>query len=90
MCREFDAVLAVSEEDRAALADAAGAATRAMRWSSRSRWMAMKSRQCSARPMRRNMLHIGTMYWPPNIDGITWFVEQVLPLHSRRAARQRV
>lgn len=26
-----------------------------------------------------HILHIGTMYWPPNIDGILWFIRQVYP-----------
>jgi glycosyltransferase involved in cell wall biosynthesis len=27
-----------------------------------------------------HIVHIGTMYWPPNIDGMMWFLENVLPL----------
>jgi glycosyltransferase involved in cell wall biosynthesis len=28
----------------------------------------------------RHILHIGTMYWPPNIDAVNWFVRHVYPL----------
>ena len=27
-----------------------------------------------------HILHLGTMYWPPNIDAVKWFVHQVYPL----------
>jgi glycosyltransferase involved in cell wall biosynthesis len=26
------------------------------------------------------ILHLGTMYWPPNVDGVLWFAREVLPL----------
>jgi glycosyltransferase involved in cell wall biosynthesis len=26
-----------------------------------------------------HILHIGTMYWPPNIDAVKWFVQRVYP-----------
>jgi glycosyltransferase involved in cell wall biosynthesis len=31
-------------------------------------------------PEAGHILHLGTMYWPPNIDAVQWFVEQVYPL----------
>ena len=36
------------------------------------------------RPVQRepeadHILHIGTMFWPPNIDGVNWFISEVLP-----------
>jgi len=78
MVRAFEAILAVSEEDRQALLDAAGV-----------------DREISVIPIaidtdevlpvaRRagvdHILHVGTMYWPPNIDGIWWFLREVYPL----------
>ncbi len=27
-----------------------------------------------------HILHIGTMFWPPNIDGVKWFISDVLPM----------
>lgn len=77
MCRRFDAVLAVTDEDRRALLDAANAPidigvipiaidTQAMQPVPRS-------------PEARDVLHIGTMYWPPNIEGVLWFARAVWP-----------
>lgn len=77
LCRRFDAVLAVTEEDRQALRAAAGALidvtvvpiaidTEALRPVSRA-------------PGARAVLHIGTMYWPPNIEGVLWFAREVWP-----------
>jgi glycosyltransferase involved in cell wall biosynthesis len=77
LVREFDGVLAVSDEDKAALLEAAG-----------------QPREITVIPIavdtdeipliRRgpqasHLLHIGTMYWPPNIDGMWWFVNEVYP-----------
>jgi hypothetical protein len=30
-------------------------------------------------PNADHILHIGTMYWPPNIDGILWFIRDIYP-----------
>jgi polysaccharide biosynthesis protein PslH len=30
------------------------------------------------------ILHLGTMFWPPNIHGVLWFVREVLPLIRER------
>jgi len=80
--REFDAVLAVSEEDKAALLEAAG-----------------RPRDITVIPIAvdtdeilpvtrcetaNHLLHIGTMYWPPNIDGMWWFIREVYPLIRAR------
>ena len=27
-----------------------------------------------------NVLHLGTMFWPPNIEGVLWFAREVWPL----------
>jgi polysaccharide biosynthesis protein PslH len=110
MVRAFDAVLAVSDEDRAALLGAAGgrrdvanggrsSATR-RRPSANERHAFANERStfavipiavdtdevtAVARPLGADhILHVGTMYWPPNIDGIRWFVEEALPLIRAR------
>ena len=31
-----------------------------------------------------HVLHIGTMYWPPNSEGVLWFLERVWPLIRAR------
>jgi polysaccharide biosynthesis protein PslH len=86
MVRAFDQVLAVSDEDAEALCDAAG-----VRRDVRVVPIAVDADE--VRPVERSMgadhiLHVGTMYWPPNIDGLTWFLDEVLPLI--RAQRQDV
>jgi glycosyltransferase involved in cell wall biosynthesis len=32
----------------------------------------------------KNILFVGGMHWPPNADGVTWFVNEVFPLISSR------
>lgn len=78
MVREFDAVTAVSEEDRSALLEAAD-----------------RPREITVIPIAidtdavslvervpnpNHILHIGTMYWPPNVDAVNWFIDYVYPI----------
>ncbi len=82
ICREFDAVLAVSDEDRAALVEAMRAGDRPDRpievipIAVDTDEIAPVIRQ----PGANRILHIGTMYWPPNIDGVWWFIREIYPL----------
>lgn len=82
ICREFDAVLAVSQEDRVALEEAAGRAVdiTVIPIAIDTEEVALVERV----PEPRHILHIGTMYWPPNIDGVRWFVRDVWPLIRKR------
>jgi polysaccharide biosynthesis protein PslH len=87
LCRNFDAVLAVSGEDRAALEDAMGGP--------RDDLLVVPITidgdavpAVERAPDASRLLHIGTMYWPPNIEGVTWFLDQILP--QIRAARPDV
>jgi glycosyltransferase involved in cell wall biosynthesis len=70
LCREFDAVLAVSEEDKAALNEAIGPGSNrditVIPIAVDTDEVALVDRQAEA----NHILHIGTMYWPPNIDGM--------------------
>lgn len=82
MVRAFDGVLAVSQEDRAVLLEAAG----------EEREITVipiaidTDEVClvSRRPDTSHLLHLGTMYWPPNIDGVMWFVREVFPRIRQR------
>jgi glycosyltransferase involved in cell wall biosynthesis len=82
VCNEFDVVLAVSEEDKAALQEAAG----------REREIAVipiaidtDEVQVVPPPTSTpHILHVGTMYWPPNIDGVLWFLREIWPLIRER------
>jgi len=105
ICREFDAVLAVSEEDKRALLDAMGEPasvtakqrlqTQTVHGSSlplatgvgRDKFTVIPIAVDGdeTRPVVRDasadhILHIGTMFWPPNIDGVKWFIHDVLPI----------
>jgi glycosyltransferase involved in cell wall biosynthesis len=76
--REFDAVTAVIDNDHAALQEAAGEAVNitVIPITVDTDEVTPVARQ----PGTNHILHIGTMYWPPNIDAIKWFVRQVHPL----------
>jgi len=77
VCREFDAVLAVSSTDQAALYEAIGEPLEITVIP-----IAVDVDEVAPIARRTNanhILHIGTMYWPPNIDGVRWFVDEVYP-----------
>ncbi len=87
MCRKFHSVLTVTEVDRQALRQAAQSAG----WGKTAAdprvvpiAVDTDEIQCRPRALSANhILHIGTMFWPPNVDGIRWFVDAVLPLVRR-------
>ncbi len=81
ICREFDAVLAVSEEDKRALLEAMNLP---LAQEDKITVIPIAVDGDEVRPVQRHpdadhILHIGTMYWPPNIDGVKWFIAEVLP-----------
>lgn len=78
MVREFDAVLAVSHEDKVALQEAAGESVDITVIPIAVDTDAVTVVEREAEP--NHILHIGTMYWPPNIDAVNWFIEQVYPI----------
>ena len=76
ICRDFDAVLTVSDVDKGALEKVAGELPEAYVIP-----IAVDTDELA--PVRRSpaashIVHVGTMYWPPNIDGILWFAREVL------------
>lgn len=85
ICHKFDAVTAVSQEDKTALEEA-------IRQAIPSGWsippitvLPISVDTDEITPIERNsdastILHIGTMYWPPNVDGVLWFLRQVYPI----------
>lgn len=79
---EFDAAVAVSEEDKSALVQAGAPAEKIT--------VIPISVDCDELspvtpvPLANHILHIGTMYWPPNVDGILWFIKEVYPLIRER------
>jgi glycosyltransferase involved in cell wall biosynthesis len=75
--RQFDRVLAVSEPDRHALQQAMGEAGDVV-------VMPIAVDPAELPPIERNaaadrIVHVGTMFWPPNVDAVCWFADAVLP-----------
>lgn len=84
---DFDAILAVTEPDRLALMDTFhGHVSDGVKDISVIP-IALNTREIS--PVQRaenslNILTMGTLYYPPNADGIRWFIQQVFPLVRQR------
>ena len=78
MCQVFDAVLAVTAEDRAAL-EAVGAVAQTITVLPIT-IDAQQVRPLPRRPVHPpRIVHIGTMYWPPNVDAVRWFATEIYP-----------
>lgn len=78
LVREFDAIMAVSHEDKVALQEAAGRPVEIVVIPIAIDTDEVTVVQREAEP--KHILHIGTMYWPPNIDAVDWFIREVYPL----------
>lgn len=80
---DFDATLAVTEPDRLALLDALHSQTDADKSSISVIPIAVDTKQIwpvRQEPDSLDILTMGTLYYPPNADGIRWFIQQVFPL----------
>lgn len=76
MSYRFDAILTVSEADRAMLAEVAdGPARIEIMPIAIDPGAGILPRH----PDGPHILHLGTMFWPPNSDGVLWFAHQVYP-----------
>ena len=74
----FEAVLAVSEKDRELFEEVAGRDKEIFVIP-----IAVDTDQLL--PVEReketsHIIHVGTMFWQPNIDGVLWFIREVYPL----------
>jgi glycosyltransferase involved in cell wall biosynthesis len=93
LCQQFDQIVTVTGEDKQAL----------LTLFSESEASHIESK-LSAVPIcvdagSRNMVleaghdkqivHLGTMFWPPNIEGVLWFANEVLPLIWRQIPETR-
>ena len=79
----FDATLAVTEPDRLALMDVLNRDNSNRDGKISVIPIAVDTHQIQ--PVRRaenslNILTMGTLYYPPNADGIRWFIQQVFPV----------
>jgi glycosyltransferase involved in cell wall biosynthesis len=77
VCRDFDRVTVVSAEDRLALEQAAGALLRTTTIPIAVDTTALPYAPPTA--LARDVLSVATMFYPPNVEGVLWFGEQVLP-----------
>ncbi|MCS7350353.1 MAG: glycosyltransferase [Anaerolineae bacterium] len=78
VCRSFDRVLTVSHEDRQALEEAAGCSLPGAVMP-----IALDPADFPPIPRDRNargVLYIGGLHWPPNVEGIRWFLREIWPL----------
>jgi glycosyltransferase involved in cell wall biosynthesis len=76
MSRRFNAILTVSDTDRAALAEVAdGPARLEVMPIAIDPGAGVLARQ----PDEPHILHLGTMFWPPNSDAVRWFAREVFP-----------
>jgi glycosyltransferase involved in cell wall biosynthesis len=83
ICQKFDQVLTVSEEDRLSFEEAMGGKKKTIHVIP----IAVDTDELQPAERdedARHIIHIGTMYWPPNIDGMMWFLENVLPIIKDR------
>jgi glycosyltransferase involved in cell wall biosynthesis len=81
MGASFDHVLAVSESDRRALLDA-GVPDEKVHVIP----ISIDTAQVSGIERGRDathILHIGTMFWPPNSEGVIWFLTEIWPYIQR-------
>ena len=84
LCRRFDRILTVTDEDRQALLGLFPAPERAA-LAGKFTVLPICVDPSSTEPVQPEdpdplILHLGTMFWPPNIEGVLWFVREVLPL----------
>ncbi len=81
--RSFDHVVFVAEEDRKALEVRVGSAAAAPSLGASSLIPICVDTQ-AVRPVSptsnaRGITHLGTMFWPPNVEGMVWFARDVFP-----------
>jgi glycosyltransferase involved in cell wall biosynthesis len=82
VCRQFDHVTVVSEDDRRDLENASGG-----RFASTVVPIAVDTDALAFQPRTseaQHVLSVATMFYPPNVEGILWFAEQGFP-HVRSA-----
>jgi glycosyltransferase involved in cell wall biosynthesis len=89
--REFDRTLAVTSPDRQSLLEAVAASSEvgAPLVSSKITVVPIAVDTLQLQPVIRqvdstNLLTLGTLHYPPNADGIRWFVREVFPLVRRQ------
>ena len=94
MCREFDALLTVTQEDRDHLLALFPRAERE-RLADKFTVVPICVDPEQVSPVVHQdggaptVLHLGTMFWPPNVHGVLWFAREVLPLIHQQVPEAR-
>lgn len=78
ICHQFDAITVVSQEDRQALSEAMGSECPATVLPITVDLEEFPPVKRTSEPT--HIISVGTMYWPPNIDGMLWFLNEIYPL----------
>jgi len=87
-CASYDHVVTVTEEDRAILegmmriASENNGETSHLKPSFSTIPICVDTaaiKPVGSRPGATNVLHLGTMFWPPNVEGVAWFAREVWP-----------
>lgn len=107
--RRFDALLTVTEEDRALLLDLFDEPERSLQ-AAKFTTVPICVDPAQVAPINHSLftsspihhssiyqstnlpptiLHLGTMFWPPNVAGVLWFAREVLPLIWQQAPEAR-
>ncbi|MFZ2487723.1 MAG: glycosyltransferase family 4 protein [Anaerolineae bacterium] len=98
MVRRYDAVLTVTEEDRGLLLDLFDQPERAALAEKftvvpicvdPAQTAPVIHSPLSTNDPAPTMLHLGTMFWPPNVAGVLWFAREVLPQIWRQLPNAR-
>jgi glycosyltransferase involved in cell wall biosynthesis len=83
MLRAYDAVLTVTEEDLQYLTAICHLPAASCQRKFTVLPICVDSEQTAVVPRRPGgpptILHLGTMFWPPNVTGVLWFAAEVLP-----------
>lgn len=84
LCRQFDHVLTVTQEDRTALLHLLAKGEEI-----RFTVLPICVDPAGTPPISRqkqgyHLIHLGTMFWPPNVEGVLWFAQDVLPLIQKQ------
>lgn len=89
LMEQFDHVLTVTAEDRRALLELL-APSRREQLGHKFTALPICVDPAGKEPVPHDdrgphILHLGTMFWPPNVEGVLWFARDVLPLILREA-----
>ena len=87
VCAAFDRVLTVSEEDRQALQSTT---SNPLPITTLPICIDVETTPpVESRPQARDVLCVGGMFYPPNVDGVVWFADEVLPLVGRESPESK-